>query len=197
MESLADVYEDYRSDPAFDHLRSKDIVLVPGEGSPIPKIFIVGEAPGATENTHRRPFVGASGKVIRSLMEDSAGLDPADWFITNVLKYRPQGNRTPDSDEIDASKPYLRREYAAVGSPPVIVAVGAPARQALFSHLDSVGQFGGILSIAGRPFAIPNSNRAWIWPMVHPRYAISNPPYRPTMEQHWESFGDWFRKEFS
>lgn len=197
METLAEIYEDYRSDALFDHLRKPDIVLVPGEGSPIPKLFIVGEAPGASENTHRRPFVGASGKVMRSLIQDSAELDPADWFLTNVLKYHPMGNRTPDFDEIDASVPYLRREHTAVGSPPVIVAVGQTARHALFSHLDNFGKFGGILSIAGRPFAVPNTKNSWVWPMVHPRYAITNHSYRPVMEESWVRLGQWFRKEFA
>jgi uracil-DNA glycosylase len=188
MKTLAEVYDEYRLDPRFDHLRTDGIVLVPGEGSPVPKIFIVGEAPGATENLQRRPFVGASGRALRSLIGDSAGLDPTDWFLTNTVKYRPPGNRTPTRDEIAASVSYLRAEYAAVGSPPVLVAVGNPARIALAPDL-----IGGTTGLAGRPYSVHGK---WIWVMVHPRYALTNRKYRPTMESHWETLGEWFRKEF-
>jgi DNA polymerase len=190
MQTLPEVYEDYRSDPAFDHLRTDSIILVPGEGSPRPRIFIVGEAPGAYENTMKRPFVGASGIALRSLMEDTAGLDAVDWFLTNTVKYRPPGNRTPTPEEIEASKPYLRAEYAAVGSPPVLVAVGNPARQALAPHLEA-----GIRGLAGKPYGLAAGR--FLWPMVHPRYALTNRGYRPTMEEHWEAFGNWFREEFA
>lgn len=190
MPVLADVYEAYRSDHRFDHLRSEHIVLVPGEGSSRPKVLIVGEAPGATENTLRRPFVGASGKVIRSLITDVAGLKPEDWFITNVLKYRPPNNRTPTREETDASVPYLRQEYAALGSPAVIVAVGGTALKALAPSNSRIGT----LSHAGQPQAL-GGGKALV-PMIHPAYGLRNPGVRPNMEKHWAEFGDWFREEF-
>jgi uracil-DNA glycosylase len=185
--NLADIYEDYRSDRAFDHLRSEHIVLVPGEGSSRPKVLIVGEAPGATENTARRPFVGASGRVLRSLITDVAGLAPEEYFITNTVKYRPPGNRTPTGDEIAASVPYLRREYDALGRPPVIVAVGGTAYVALRPKAAT----GGILANAGKRFELP-STRTFV-AMVHPSYALRNKGYQETMEGHWHEFGEWFR----
>jgi DNA polymerase len=188
MQPLADIYEAYRSAEEFDHFRTPEIVMVPGEGSPRPSIFITGEAPGAMENTHKRPFVGASGKVLRSLITDSAGLGPTDWFLTNVVKYRPPGNRTPEPAEIEASVPYLRAEYAAVGSPPVLVAVGGSARSAL-----GPGLSGGVLALAGKPHPFPGGKTLWV--MIHPSYGLRNPLARPTMEAHWTALGEWYRKE--
>lgn len=189
MRDLADVYEAYRADSAFDHLRTPGIVLVPGEGSPRPTIMVVGEAPGATENTARRPFVGASGQALRSLIFDSAGLDEADLWITNVVKYRPPGNRTPERAEIACSVPHLREEYKAIGSPPVIIAVGAVAKYAMAPGMQ------GVLSVAGQPFELRTGVYTWI--MIHPSYGLRNPGARPKMEEHWTALGDWFRKEFS
>lgn len=186
---LADVYEAYREDPAFSHLRTDGIVLVPGEGSSNPTVFIVGEAPGATENTQQRPFVGASGAVLRSLIDDVAGLRPGHHFITNVVKYRPPGNRTPTWEEVDASRPHLRAEYGALGSPPVIVTVGRPARDAIMPEWAD-----GILTTAGKRFELGTDRT--LWTMVHPSYALRNKAYRPYMEQHWTEFGDWIREEF-
>jgi uracil-DNA glycosylase family 4 len=190
MLNLADVYEAYRSDSGFDHLRTDGIVLVPGEGSSAPKVMIVGEAPGAMENTLRRPFVGASGAVLRSLITDVAKLRPEDYFITNVVKYRPPGNRTPTGTEIQRSLAYLRQEWGAVGGPPVLIAVGAVAKVALCHDVP-----GGILSNSGKSFAAPaGPGRRWI--MTHPAYALRNEVYRPTMEEHWERFGSWYREEY-
>jgi uracil-DNA glycosylase len=187
--NLADIYDAYRGDKAFDHLRTEGIILVPGEGSSRPNVFIVGEAPGAMENTHKRPFVGASGQVLRSLIRDVAGLDPTDYFITNLLKYRPPGNRNPTAQEFDASLPYLRQEFAALGGPAVMIAVGGFAWAAL--RPASVSK--GILSVAGTPISMPKGRA--LWPMVHPSYALRNAPFRPTMEKHWNDFGIWYKEQ--
>jgi uracil-DNA glycosylase family 4 len=187
--TLADVYEAYRSDRRFDHLRTEGIVLVPGEGSSRPKVLIVGEAPGATENTQRRPFVGASGRVLRSLIEDSAELESQQYFITNTVKYRPPGNRLPTRDEIEASKPYLRQEWSALGGPSIIVAVGAAALLALKPPQSKINT----LSHAGVPVSLTNG--AALWPMIHPAYGLRNPNVRPDMEAHWEALGRFVREE--
>jgi DNA polymerase len=187
--SLPDVYEAYRGDSVFEHLRTEGIVLVPGEGSSRPKVFIVGEAPGAMENTKRRPFVGASGQVLRSLITDAAELSPEEYFITNTVKYRPMGNRTPTAEEIAASVPYLRQEYAAVGAPAVIVAVGGTALVALKPKSAKIGT----LSHAGEPFGL--SGGKVLWPMIHPAYGLRNAKARPAMELHWMALGKFIRKE--
>lgn len=190
MRSLAEVYDAYRTDSGFDHLRTPGIVLVGGDGSSRPNILIVGEAPGAMENTLRRPFVGASGVVLRSLITDVAKLPAESYFITNVVKYRPPGNRTPTQSEIQRSLAYLRQEWAALGGPPILIAVGAVAKVALCADVP-----GGVLVNSGKHFksqAGPGSR----WVMTHPSYALRNESYRPTMEEHWERFGSWYREEY-
>lgn len=184
-ESLADIYEDIRADPVWNPLRTEGIVLVPGEGSSRPSVLIVGEAPGATENTHRRPFVGASGRVIRSLITDAAELTEDEWFITNVVKYRPPGNRTPVPFEIGAAVPYLRREWVALRCPSVLVAVGGTAKNALAPDIP------GVLQSAGKPHRLKGGRT--LWPMLHPAYGLRNPGIRPEMERHWKTLGLWYR----
>lgn len=185
-EELADVYEAIREDKDWDHMRTPGIVLVPGEGARRPNVLICGEAPGATENTARRPFVGASGRVVRSLLADVAGLEAEDYFITNVVKYRPSGNRTPVPYEVLRAVPYLRREWVALGCPRVIVAVGGTAKNAFAAHLP------GVTVSAGQPY--PLKGDRFIWPMLHPAYGLRNPDVRPRMERDWETFGEWYRE---
>lgn len=187
-ETLAEVYDAIREEHAFGHLRSAGIALVPGEGGSRPDMLIVGEAPGATENTARRPFVGASGRVLRSLIDTVAELTPEEYFITNVIKYRPPGNRTPFDGEIRNAVPYLRREWKALQCPRILVAVGGTALKALAPGSPTVTR------AAGKPQML--SGGRILWPMYHPAYGLRNPQAQPTMEQHWTEFGRWYRKEF-
>jgi uracil-DNA glycosylase family 4 len=187
---LADVYEAYRADPAFDHLRAPGIVLVAGEGSSRPKVLIVGSAPGATENTARRPFVGASGMVLRSLINDCAQLESQDYFLTTTIKYRTPGGRVPTRSEIEASVPYLRCEWSALGGPGIIVAVGEIALTALKRPHSKLGS----LSHAGKPYAIGGGKA--LWPMIPPSFGVQHANAQPQMEAHWKALGDYVREEF-
>jgi len=175
--------------------------MVPGFGSYRPRAMILGEAPGATENNAGRPFCGASGRVLHQLMQ-LAGLYGEDWedaerkeygvsnaFLTNVVKYRPPGNRTPYPEEIERARDYVRMEWIALGRPSCIVLVGVTAIMAIAPAIKTARPRNPI----GQPFRI--SSDLTVWPMFHPAYALRNPAIRPTVEEHWEALGTWLRDE--
>jgi len=184
--SLEDVYEEIRDDERWDHLRQPGIVLVKGRGNKTdPRAMIVGEAPGATENTHRTPFCGPSGRQLRGLM-GLAGLSDEDSFITNVVKYRPPGNRTPNTLEILNGTEALRKEWLAVGRPRLIVAVGATARHAL-APVE--------MRLAPGNWAPLPDGRSWVWVHYHPAWAMRNGDKgKELVERHWEEMGAWIRE---
>lgn len=170
---------------------------VPGEGAVYgAKAFIFGEAPGAQEALARRPFVGPC-QVLRYLM-DIAGLfaapsnggpthEPNVW-LTNTVKFRPPGNRTPTQQEISTARHFLLAEWITVGSPRIVVPVGRVAFEALMNRPASILQHAGMLisctsKTDRRPLAI--------WPMLHPSFALRNPGVQPMVEDHWEEFGKW------
>ncbi|MDV2989131.1 MAG: uracil-DNA glycosylase [Dehalogenimonas sp.] len=95
---------------------------VPGEGNPEAEIMFIGEAPGFNEDNTGRPFCGAAGKFLTTLIE-SIGLKREDVFITNIIKSRPPGNRDPLPEEIEACKPWLDRQLEII-KPKVIVTLG-------------------------------------------------------------------------
>src|SRR4026207_1079267 len=64
---------------------------VGGEGPLKSKLMVIGEAPGATEEQYGKPFIGATGEMLDSMLS-SAGIDRADCYVTNVSKYRPPAN---------------------------------------------------------------------------------------------------------
>lgn len=206
---LIELYDEYREDPAFEHLRTPGNRLVPGRGCTRPVAMIVGEAPGARENLEGEPFVGRAGQLLNQLME-LAGLfardvmstppdldagEPevqvyANTFITNVVKYRPPNNRTPEDAEIRASRSYLRREWRVLGRPPVIVVAGAVALNAILPEETSIGRVAGqIIMLQGEHATV------YLSAMYHPMFGIYNPKNRPKLEKHWEELGEWMRKE--
>lgn len=199
---LERLYSRVRVNHSWDHLRLPGIRLVPGVGSYRPVVMIVGDAPGATENTHGRPFCGAAGVALHSLMEgiglfardqatggsekfpETAGTVEANTFLTNVLKYRTPNNRKATGEETMLGRGVLRQEWAAVGSPRVVVALGPVAIAALYTD-------------AGYPPPAPGQpipgDRITLWPMIHPSQPLRQPEYREIVEEQWEVFGKWLR----
>jgi uracil-DNA glycosylase family 4 len=107
-------------------------VAVPGEGPLGAQWLLVGEAPGAEEDTTGRPFVGASGRLLRRELQ-AVGIDPEAVYITNIVKCRPPANRAPRADEVaTCTSLYLTRQVELVG-PRAIVALGATAASALLA----------------------------------------------------------------
>lgn len=204
MASLDDVYEEIREDNAWDYLREPGIVLVKGKGqTDNPLAMVVGGTPGATENTHRRPFMGHIGRLLGALM-GLAGLS-AEWrgkqtgfvvppgcdegvppnaFVTHLTKYRLPGNRVPNTREIILGTEQIRAEWMAIGRPRLLVAVGSPARAAL-APVER--------RIAPGDWTMLGDGQTYVWVHYHPNYGIQHPEARPEMEMHWAVMGAWIR----
>ena len=95
---------------------------VPGEGPVDAEILLIGEAPGYYEDQQGRPFVGAAGQFLETLLA-SIGLKRTDVFIANVVKCRPPQNRDPLPEEIGACSHWLG-EQLEILKPKVIVTLG-------------------------------------------------------------------------
>lgn len=197
LDEIEDGNKGWRS--AFPDLST---VYVPGEGDN-PEAIVIGEAPGAVEEIQRRPFVGPAGVALRDLMalanlfaapsEERQGRavtvyrpEPNCW-LTNVVKFRPPRNRTPIPLEIMAARPWLRREWYAVGRPRLIIPVGAVALHAL------LGRRVSILRVSGKPQRHVTSRGlpVWVYPMIHPSFGIRNPAVRPMLVDDWHKLFEW------
>lgn len=97
--------------------------VVPGEGNLRARLMLVGEGPGAQEDTSGRPFVGAAGQLLDKMLA-AIGTTREQVYIANIVKCRPPGNRTPTPEEADACLRYLRAQVALV-RPKIIVCLGA------------------------------------------------------------------------
>jgi DNA polymerase len=136
--------------------------LVMGEGNPDAEVVFIGEAPGAKEDELGRPFVGAAGKFLDEMLQ-SIDLDRNDVYITNIVKYRPPGNRDPLPEEIAAFKPFLLEQLAVI-QPQLTVFLGRHAMSVFLPQLK-------ISQAHGRAFR--KDGRVYM-PLYHPAAALYN-----------------------
>lgn len=94
---------------------------VPGEGNPDAKIVFIGEAPGRTEAQTGRPFVGRSGKFLRSLIKE-IGLKEEEVFITSPVKYLPD-KKTPSKSDVGHGRLHLLKQLKII-DPKIVVLLG-------------------------------------------------------------------------
>ena len=132
---------------------------VPPSGRP--RLVLVGEAPGATEDETGRPFVGKSGQLLDQLLTE-AGLNRDRAAVLNVVKCRPPGNRTPQAPEVARCSGWLRRQLELLDAP-VVVALG------LSSAKWFLGPRTVLAAVRGRPHEV--DGRA-VWATYHPSAAI-------------------------
>jgi DNA polymerase len=110
-------------------LHETRINAVPGEGPVTARVMFVGEAPGAREDETGRPFVGRSGELLTTMIQE-IGLTRDQVFITSILKSRPPKNRTPKQAEVKACIPYLEKQIELI-NPKIVVLLGGVAISSL------------------------------------------------------------------
>ncbi|XID92342.1 uracil-DNA glycosylase [Paenibacillaceae bacterium WGS1546] len=103
--------------------------LVFGEGPERARLLLIGEAPGKQEAETGRPFVGNAGRLLNKYLQET-GIKREEAYLTNTVKVRPPGNRTPRITEVREALPILFRQIELVG-PSILVCLGSIAVQAV------------------------------------------------------------------
>ena len=144
--------------------------LVFADGNPDGQLMFIGEAPGGEEDRTGVPFVGPAGKLLDRMLS-SIGLDREKVYITNILPWRPPGNRSPTNVEIAACLPFLER-HIELAAPKLLVLVGGTAAKTL------LGETQGIMRLRGHWYTYespilnsPIDTRA----ILHPAYLLRSP----------------------
>ena len=110
--------------------------LVFGDGNSNADVMFIGHSPGADEDRQGKPFIGVSGQLLNRMLA-SIGLDRQAVYLTNILLWRPPGNRTPTPEEINQFMPILRRHIELV-QPKIIVALGEVAGKSLLATQETI-----------------------------------------------------------
>jgi uracil-DNA glycosylase family 4 len=133
-------------------------------------VMIVGEAPGGEEDARGLPFVGRAGKLLDKMLA-TIGLSRQDnVYITNLIYWRPPGNRDPSPVEMQLCAPFLMRQIE-LKQPKLLLTVGKFATHAMLGRED------GIMKLRGRKLSYTQDGIAPITtiPMLHPAYLLRNP----------------------
>lgn len=150
--------------------------VVFGTGAEDGGVLLIGEAPGANEDMAGEPFVGRSGKLLDSMMEEVGLSRGENVYITNMAKCRPPQNRDPKPEETDACLFWLKAQIGAI-KPKIVVCVGRISAQKIISADFRVtrqhGQFfehRGVLYTA----------------TFHPAAILRNMSNKPTAQNDWQ-----------
>ena len=156
------------------HLRSGCSGVVFGEGNIDSPVMFVGEGPGQTEDELGRPFVGKAGQLLDKILA-AAEMPRETVYITNIVKCRPPGNRTPNMEEMQACLPWLRQQFAIL-RPRFMVLLGLAATHGILDPGLKMGQSHGHWFERGGVLILPT---------YHPAAILRNPSLR---RPAWEDF---------
>lgn len=143
--------------------------LVFADGNPNSKIMLVSDAPGRDEDLEGRPFAGKAGQLLDKMLA-AIGLDRNQVYLTNMIYWRPPGNRTPTPMEIEICRPFINRQIELI-DPSLIIFMGANSAKSFMSGSDS------ILRIRGQwqEWTSPNGRIIPALAMLNPDYLMRQP----------------------
>tara|TARA_B100000029_G_scaffold511388_1_gene605311 strand:+ start:736 stop:1440 length:705 start_codon:yes stop_codon:yes gene_type:complete len=142
--------------------------IVFGDGNIDSKIMLIGEGPGAQEDSEGLPFVGRAGKLLDKMLE-SIKLNRSKVYISNVVNYRPPLNRRPTESEIKRYLPFLK-EHIEIIDPKILVLLGSTALNTLIGNEVVISKARGkwIQKKIG-------STNPWIIASFHPAFLMRQP----------------------
>jgi DNA polymerase len=132
------------------------------------RLMLIGEAPGRDEDLAGKPFVGKAGQLLDKMLA-AIGLGEADAHITNVVYWRPPGNRTPTPQETQVCRPFLDRQVELV-APDLVLLLGGSAAKEILGGTD------GIMKLRGRWREITlGARKVRALATLHPAYLLRTP----------------------
>ena len=145
--------------------------------------MLIGEAPGSSEDLQGRPFVGAAGKFLETLLS-GIGVSREEVFICNIVKCRPPGNRPPKPLEVQTCTPYLERQIKII-KPEFLVTLGSCSTEYIFSRAQF--PFAGITAVRGKKHhATLHDVQMAIFPTFHPAAALYSLKYKEQLIADFE-----------
>jgi len=185
MRAIRDEILVLKASPLYGYRTANKYFPVIGEGSHDAKIMFVGEAPGRNEAKTGRPFCGAAGKVLDSLLAH-VGMPRESVYVTNIVKDRPPENRDPLAGEIEIYGPFLDRQIEII-KPRVIVSLGRYAMGYIMRKFDLELELEAIGKAHGKSYkGVASYGDIDIVTLYHPCMAVYNPNNLENLKQDFE-----------
>lgn len=183
MNKIRELVKLYESHLRADHpLKESATQMVFGSGHVDSRLMFVGEAPGQKEDETGQPFVGRAGQVLEACLND-IGLRRSEVYITNVVKYRPPGNRDPHPDEIAAGGSVLESQINII-QPELVCTLGNFALRYMCGDDKSISKVHGNI-IMGSAHRFSSVGVA-VFPLYHPAAALRNPAIMNALKEDFQ-----------
>lgn len=176
LAELRQAMQDFAASP----LRETATRLVFADGQAGAPIMLLGEAPGADEDRQGKPFVGASGQLLDRMLASISLARGPQVYITNILPWRPPGNRPPTDAEMQLFLPFVLR-HIQLAAPALVVLLGGAAAKTLLAAKE------GITRLRGRWHQVTISDEQVLPALatLHPDYLLHNPAAKKDAWQDW------------
>jgi uracil-DNA glycosylase len=172
--------------------------MVFADGYPQAQVMVVGEAPGGDEDLIGKPFMGEGGQLLDRMLA-AIGFDRTSTdfqnavYISNILNWRPPGNRSPTQAEIDMSLPFIERHIQLV-APKILLVSGGVAAKALLNSTDGITKLRGKW-FEYRPHTLPETGPAIpVLSTYHPSFLLRTPLKKREAWADLLTFNERFRK---
>lgn len=140
------------------------------DGNPQAKVMVIGEAPGADEDRQGVPFVGLSGQLLDRIFATIGLSRQENIYITNIVPWRPPGNRQPTTQEIAACEPFVQKHIELI-NPDILILVGGVSAKTILKSNE------GIMRLRGHwhDYETATGKRIKTIPTFHPAYLLRSP----------------------
>ena len=176
--TLADLKEEIKNTNSCS-LKKTAKNFVFGDGNPESDVMLLGEAPGEEEDKSGVPFVGQAGKLLDKMLA-AIGQNRKNTYLSNIIFWRPPGNRNPTDEEINLCLPYVYKHIEIV-RPKILILAGSIAAKAILNdHSQGITQLRG----KWQNVKISNSNNLLpAMPIFHPAFLLRQPARK---REAWE-----------
>ncbi len=151
--------------------------VVFGYGNPNAEVMFIGEGPGEQEDLQGKPFVGRSGKLLDSMLEQIGLSREKNIYIANIVKCRPPKNRDPLPEEQELCINWLRNQTLFL-KPKIIVAVGRIAAMKIIDPNIKITRDHGNFY---------QKKKILMMPTIHPAAILRNPNQKVLVEEDFNN----------
>jgi DNA polymerase len=162
------------------------------DGNPQSKIMVIGEAPGNHEDLKGIPFCGDSGNMLNEMLMSINLKRENDFYLTNVIFWRPPGNRRPTDEELAICRPFVER-HIALFAPKIIILVGSTAMSAILGLKDPITKIRGEILDYQVDFLTSPSK---IFTIFHPSFLMRQPMKKKIVWQDMLTLEKFIKNDF-
>ena len=141
------------------------------DGNPNSKVMVIGEAPGNHEDLQGIPFCDDSGQMLNDMLGAINLTRQESFYVTNVIFWRPPGNRRPTDEELAICRPFVERHIQLI-NPDVLLLVGATSMSTVLGINDPISKVRGQLIDFSPKFL---SHTIKTFTIFHPSYLMRQP----------------------